>query len=198
MNILFKTIRLLIFYLLISFTLKAQEPGKKDFRLSFFVSSGINYTYESNITVAGTYKKNSIPVLGGFELLYKDKIGVEITSGYFPVMFYSNIRPYHGTEISVDASLIAYPLTFAVKYFIGKLSLSAGGSICLVKSEINISSSDNEAKHNSFGFTGAAGYSFNLSESFLLSPGISYYRIPEVGSSTLSFQVRIYYRLFGF
>jgi hypothetical protein len=169
-----------------------------NFKLSVHITSGLNYTYESNTVIAGTYKKNSIPLLGGFELFYKDTFGFEITSGYFPIMFYSNVRQYQKTEVTINASRIAYPVTMSLKYKLWHFSLSLGGSFCMLKSDISLSSGETESLHNSFGFSGALAYYFDLSDNFRLSPRVSLYKIPEVASSTVSFQLRLLYKFFEF
>ena len=174
------------------------EEQSGNFDLKINLASGINYTYESNLSVAGTYKKNSVPILAGIELLYKKSIGFEITGGYFPIMFYSDIKQYKKTEISIDASLISYPVTFSLKYHLSNFSIAAGGSFCIIKSDISITNSGTEAVKNSFGYYGAAAYEFPLYRNFMLSPGIVYYNIPEVNSSVLSFQIKLIYDLIDF
>jgi hypothetical protein len=201
MNIYYRIISVFLFIILftsVSFSQGIGTGSENDFKLSAHITSGINYTYESNSTVSGTYKKNSIPLLGGIEFFYKDTYGFEITSGYFPVMFYSNVRQYQRTDVTIDASLIAYPVTFSLKYKLWRFSLSLGGSFCMLKTDINLSNSGTETVHNSFGFSGALSYYMNLSNSFRISPRISFYHIPDVASSTVSFQIRLLYTLFEF
>ena len=201
MNTFFKIIKLL--FPLIVFASVSAGQAKPDFNpgefnLRVHLSSGLNYTYESNTTVAGIYKKNSIPVLSGFDLVFKNTFGLELTGGYFPVMFYSNVLQYKKTEVTVAASLLAFPVTLSLKYYFNQFSISAGASFCILNSDINLSNSGTYAVHNSFGYLAAVAYEFNLFKNFKFSPRVSFYKIPEIGSSTISFQIRILFDLLDF
>lgn len=68
----------------------------------------------------------------------------------------------------------------------------------MLKSDISLTSGGTETIHNSFGFIGAVAYYINLSERFRIAPRVSYYNIPEVGSRTVSFQLRLLYNFWEF
>jgi len=186
--------------LLLSFPLFGQKEGKEkdNFRFNVHFSTGINYTFELNTHIEGTYKQNSMPVLGGFDLMYKDKFGIEITSGYFPLVFYNNETRYQKTNVSINASLIAYPISTFLKLKIKDITFSVGGSLCILRSTISLSTSGTNVLNNSFGFTGAIAYQLTDIGGFTITPRFVYYHIPEVGSKTLSFQIRVLYNLFEF
>jgi hypothetical protein len=174
------------------------ESSPDNYQLNLQLSSGVNYTPRFNSTVKGTYRLNSIPVLSGIEILYKNSYGIELTSGYLPIMFYNNVQKLKTSSITVDASLISFPVIMAFKYIIYNFSVSAGGVYYLIKSDISLNDNDTNTDYSSFGYTAGIEYRFDISKSFRLSPKINYYRIPELNSSTYSFLISLSYRLFEF
>ncbi len=197
MNISFKINSILVILLLWGASSAAQE-NKPDFHLKAEISSGINYTYDFRAVIPGEYKKNSVPVTAGVEVVYKDTYGIRISAGYYPVLFFTELEQYRLEEISIDASLTARIVFLSLRYYWGDLIFEGGGSFALLRSSIKTTLSGSKAAETSFGYNAGISYQIGITGGFIIEPGLLLNRITETESTTLTFRLAVNYALFDF